>query len=307
MAVCRAKQYRKRGRQCLFITLCIVLLIITGCYLTKPKADIGFLYQPLNRDKPITMQEWKKLLVDIQQQRMNSLLIQWSQYGTEKFDGTNGWLAKRIEAWFAQGGTVWFGLYSDPAYFKRIHTQSLSQQADYLNHYFVELEKTYQRWKPWVTQHSASIKGFYLPLELSDYDFPTLQQRQQLTALLATQAHNYNKPLMVSLYLSATIDAPAIVQWVEQLTEAGIKVIVQDGSGTQALTEKVRQQYLSLLPSKSGIIREIFKQSSATPFVAQRLPYSYYQQATQQEINRDTYYFSLRYAPFSQGVLKLAD
>ncbi|OBU20029.1 hypothetical protein AYY21_18145 [Photobacterium aquimaris] len=247
------------------------------------------------------------MLVDVRQQRINSLVIQWSQYGEEKFGGTKGWLAKRIEAWFAQGGTVWFGLYSDPAYFKRIHTLSLSQQAEYLSHYFINIEKTYMHWKPWLTLHSASIQGFYLPLELSDYDFPTLQQRQQLTELLAKQVHNYNKPLMVSLYLSATIDESAIVQWVDQLTDAGIKVIVQDGHGTQALSEKVRQQYLSLLPSQSGIVREIFKQSSAMPFVAQRLIYSRYQQVMQQEVNRDTYYFSLRYAPFSQSVLKLAD
>ena len=265
------------------------------------------MYQPLNRDQTVTMSQWQTVLAQIQQQRINALIIQWAQYGTETFGGTEGWLAKRLESWFIQGGTVWFGLYSDPDYFRQIHTQSLQQQITYLHHYFSQIEYTYTQWKPWIKRHSASIQGFYLPLELSDYDYSTQQQRQQITQLLAKQVSKYDKPLMISLYLSATIDANAVVEWVEQLTAIGIKVIVQDGSGTQALTNKVRQQYLSLLPSNSGIIKEIFKQSSAKPFTANRINKMNYQIITRQMNNRDTYYFSLRYAPFSQGVLKLVD
>lgn len=117
---------------------------------------------------------------------------------------SHGWLAQRMEALQDDNIKLWVGLYSDPNYFREIHTNATEQKV-YLTEYFNKLHKSYVQWKTWLRIHSSKVQGLYLPLELSDYDFKTPEQREQLAQILKQQIKLYDEPLMISLYLSGQL------------------------------------------------------------------------------------------------------
>lgn len=92
-------------------------------------------YQPLNRDLSVSDQEWQRFSAQLPTENITRVITQWSRYGDEQFGGNTGWLAERFEVLLGNDLTLWFGLYSDPNYFKAIHSD-INQQARYLDQYF---------------------------------------------------------------------------------------------------------------------------------------------------------------------------
>lgn len=87
------------------------------------------------------------------------------------------------------------------------------------------MKQEYQNWKPWLNQHDKHIEGVYFPLELSDYDFSTKQQRSQVNRMLAQQLKFYQHPVMISLYMSGTITPDEMAEWTQQLSDIGLIVL----------------------------------------------------------------------------------
>lgn len=202
---------------------------------------------------------------------------------------------------------LWFGLYSDPNYFREIHTNAAGQKV-YLTEYFNKLHKSYEQWQTWLRIHSNQVQGLYLPLELTDYDFKTAAQREQLANILKQQIKLYDEPLMISLYLSGQLTQSKIKQWTDQLTNLGLIVYVQDGAGTQALSTDERDAYLDDLGCNVGIIREIFVQDKATKsFKADRVSKEKFDSILDEETCHPNTMFSLRYLPIASNPLKLVD
>ncbi|WP_080898865.1 DUF4434 domain-containing protein [Photobacterium angustum] len=231
--------------------------------------------------------------------------MQWTQYGNEAFGESHGWLAQRMEALQDDNIKLWVGLYSDPNYFREIHTNTTEQKV-YLTEYFNKLHKSYVQWKTWLRIHSNKVQGLYLPLELSDYDFKTPAQREQLANILKQQIKLYDEPLMISLYLSGQLPQSQIKQWTDQLTNLGLIVYVQDGAGTQALSTDERHAYLDDLGCNVGIIREIFVQDKAAKsFKADRVSKEKFDSILNEETCHPNTMFSLRYLPSNSNPLKL--
>lgn len=269
----------------------------------QPATDL--FYQPLNQDQPISKRQWTTLAHTLRKEGMGALIVQWSQYGPETFGGPQGWLAQNLQALMQAGLPLWFGLYADPGYFREIHSDAVSQQH-YLHRYFTAVHATYQQWQPWLKRHRQDIRGLYLPLELSDYDFPTAAQRAQLSQILARQVERYPYPLMISLYLAGQLTDAEIAEWVSQLTALGLRVYVQDGAGTQNLDRATRQRYLSQLPCHVGLIKEIFQQDkSSRQFQAVRLEPAASQQIRHPTSCHPRALFSLRYLPLAAQPLQL--
>lgn len=301
MATCTRQRQCFRFRRFYFIT--IFILLLTGCKST----EVGIFYQPLNRDLSVSDQEWQRFSAQLPTENITRVITQWSRYGDEQFGGNTGWLAERFEVLLGNDLTLWFGLYSDPNYFKAIHSD-INQQARYLDQYFLTMKQEYQNWKPWLNQHDKHIEGVYFPLELSDYDFSTKQQRSQVNRMLAQQLKFYQHPVMISLYMSGTITPGEMAEWTQQLSDIGLIVFVQDGAGTGSLEDETRLDYLNSLDCNIGRIEEIFKQNpDDTDFSASRLTKQEYQQVRSDTSCHLSSLFSLRYLPVLNNPLKLGD
>ncbi|MGD8172686.1 DUF4434 domain-containing protein [Vibrio sp. TRT 21S02] len=294
MATYQRKQYARRAWR--LLSSSFLIFILSGCN-QHSESPSGAFYQPLNQDKTLKQQDWLSIAKTMERYELNQVVVQWTQYGDETFGGPSGWLAQNLETLIDNDIQLWLGLYSDPNYFKRIHA-SVEQQQQYLTRYFEELEKSYQRWKPWIDQHQPKINGLYLPLELSDYDFVTQQQRDLITNVLAQQVKKYPMPLMVTLYLAANNDSDVISKWTKEIRQAGITLYIQDGAGTQSLSDEQRRDYLNSLSCETGLVREVFVQEQqSSQFVAKKMNKQAFLKLVTQQSCHSSILFSLRYFP----------
>ena len=265
----------------------------------------GIFYQPLNRDASVTSLEWRNLL----QQTANSydgnaIVVQWNQYGEEKFGGQTGWFAENLATFQKEGFALWLGLYSDPHYYTSIHTEQ-PQQDEYLTRYFVKLVENYQAWQPWIRKNNAL--GVYIPAELSDYDFDTPMKRKTLNRHLTELKNNIHEPMMISVYLSGNITPEETLQWLTSIENTGIKVMVQDGRGTQLLNDSDWGEYKKNFSCEMTIIKEIFIQENHNIFNAKRMSEENFLSLVKDRGCHDIFLFSLRYVPFELNPLPLQD
>ncbi|WP_318477533.1 DUF4434 domain-containing protein [Photobacterium leiognathi] len=303
MATYTTKFTDKQVRRCCITAFFLILL--TSCKQKVDNHDLGIFYQPLNQDRDISLKQWKDFASEIKGIGVKNVVIQWTKYGNESFGESHGWLAQRMEALQNDNIKLWIGLYSDPNYFREIHTNAAGQKV-YLTEYFNKLHKSYEQWQTWLRIHSNQVQGLYLPLELTDYDFKTAVQREQLANILKQQVKQFDKPLMISLYLSGQIPEHQIKQWIDQLTSLGLAVYVQDGAGTQALAADTRKAYLESLGCNVGVIREIFVQDKAAKsFKADRVSKGRLDSILDEETCHPNTMFSLRYLPIASNPLKL--
>ncbi|PSV35730.1 MULTISPECIES: DUF4434 domain-containing protein [unclassified Photobacterium] len=303
MATYSRKFTTQQIRRCCISTVFLFLLI--GCQNTAQKNDLSIFYQPLNQDYDISIKQWQHFGTEIKKLGVQNVVIQWTQYGNETFGESHGWLAKRMEVLQDNNIKLWVGLYSDPNYFRQIHTDQTAQKV-YLKQYFDKLHESYLQWRVWLKVYANKVQGLYLPLELSDYDFKTPAQREQLAEILAQQVKLYDQPLMISLYLSGELPQKQIKLWTEQLTNLGLIVYVQNGAGTQALSADERHAYLNDLDCNVGIIREIFVQDKAyKSFKADRISKGKLDGILNEKTCHPDAMFSLRYLPINSNPLKL--
>lgn len=268
----------------------------------------GVFYQPLNRDAGINAQQWQSLLHQaVTSEDLSEVIVQWNQYGEANFGGKNGWLAERLSTFDKVGLKLWLGLYSDPLYFERVHSDEATQQQ-YLAHYFELLLANYKNWRKWIIEHKKSVKGVYVPAELSDYDFDTQQKRGTLKQHLRKVKEVIKEPVMISVYLSGNSSPESIHNWLKDISDLDIKVMVQDGRGTQLLNDATWQKYQTELPCSIAIIKEVFTMDKQTPPTFERMPsIDFTSQFNQDHGCHPLYAFSLRYFPLPDNPLKLHD
>nr|WP_246335845.1 DUF4434 domain-containing protein [Vibrio marinisediminis] len=267
----------------------------------------GIFYQPLNRDSQVSTSEWQQLMkqtADIT--GAEDIVVQWNQYGDATFGGQNGWFTNSLEIFQQAGFGIWLGLYSDPDYFKSVHAPA-NIQNQYLSRYFAELFENYQVWTSWIGNNQDYIRGVYIPAELSDYDFDTITKREVLNSHLARLQKTITESMMISVYFSGKMSPEQTHQWINSIEDLGIKVMVQDGRGTQLLDNSMWQKYAQALPCKVAVIREIFIVEKGEPFSAQKMNKSDFYSIFEQSNCHDNYLFSLRYLPFEQNPLRLVD
>lgn len=246
------------------------LLLGLGLGTPPPAAAETVFYQPLNTHSRLRAAQWQEIWQQSRNRGFDTVIVQWSAYGDERF-GQDDWLLQSLVEAHRQGLALVIGLAADPAYFQTVLQPGW---RDRFSTYWANLQRQslaqQQRLQPRLSQLGLPVAGWYLPAELSDRLFAQGQQREAIRSQLQLLAGRLDRPLHISAYSSGQLSPEANANWLQQLQGTGLQVWWQDGAGVAELPALVRQAYLQALPCPIGVVREAFRQVSppGAPFAA---------------------------------------
>lgn len=260
------------------------------------RADMVF-YQPQLRDQSISLEQWQAVFADLRQSGHEGLVVQWSWYEGEDFNGPGGWLADVVDAALEADLSIYMGLSWHDDWFPALAATS-SSWGDRLHAW---LQQSYRLARSWEHLRQApGFAGWYLPLELADRGLHDPARQRVLAEQLGRLARALDAPLAVSSYFNGQQSPSAYANWLSGLMdEAGVIVWVQDGHGVASLRDSERRLYLDALDCRIGIIREAFEQASAPGEDFSARPRS----PERAHGCHSNLIFSLRYLPEAAGVL----
>ncbi|MGQ4277308.1 DUF4434 domain-containing protein [Pseudidiomarina sp. E22-M8] len=273
----------------------------------KNAPALGVMYQPLNRDAELGGYGWNYLFQQLTRTDIEFGVVQWLQYGNERFNQPTPWLSETLTIW-QRHMPLWLGLHTEPDYFNAMAAGEAAQQQ-FFDAYLRTLNGAVAPWQTWITQHQNNFLGWYVPLELSDAYFTAASERQQLHEFLHQLKQRLGStPLAISVFMSATMPADEFGVWLNELQQLGYQVWLQDGVGTQALSDKQRETYFARINCQVVLINEVFVQTSKQPFAARSARADELARvAARQPACHQRILFSLRYLPETAGLLYLTD
>lgn len=245
------------------LTFALALLFAAAVH-----ADDRLFYQPLNVDASLSDAQWQQIWRASAAQGAKTLIVQWTAYGDSDFGGADGWLARSLKSAHDNGLQLVLGLYMDPAYYQRQSELDTPGLEAYWQH---QLGRSLAQQRQ-ISQHvKLPVAAWYLPMELDDWHFQAAERRQALQRQLKDFAGQLKAPLQLSAFSGGKLAPQVYGNWLGQIAGLGVQVWWQDGAGTGALPERVRQAYAAALPCSVGIVREAFRQTSAAgqPFHAE--------------------------------------
>lgn len=285
-------------------------ILLTALLLVAPFANAmnAVMYQPQLRDITVTDAQWQSVLSKLKGQGIDTLVLQWSRYDDAFRDGkSRAWLEQKAQLTAANGMKLVIGLAADGRFFER-QKQPLPALENYLNRLRANDVAVAKRWVDVLGD--KSIAGWYISSELDDLRWrdPKMQQAalSWLSKTRLSLAGVADKPVAVSSFFAGNMTPDSYRKWVTTISHSGVKVWVQDGAGTQMLTDAERALYLKV-PSAGNVI-ELFRQNKqAKTFKATPAPAAYQQKwlATPVPPGQDRVYFSLRYMNAASGVLAI--
>ncbi|QRY82119.1 DUF4434 family protein [Pseudomonas sp. PDNC002] len=275
----------------LLLTLTLLLSTLTV------QADDRLFYQPLNVDASLSEAQWQQIWRTSAAQGAKTLIVQWTVYGDSDFGGADGWLARALTSAHDNGLQLVLGLYMDSAYYQRQSELDTPGLEAYWQH---QLGRSLAQQRQVSEQWKLPVTAWYLPMELDDWHFQGVERRQALQRQLKDFAGKLNAPLQLSAFSGGKLAPQVYGNWLGQIAGLGIQVWWQDGAGTGALPERVRQAYAAALPCSVGIVREAFRQTSAAgqPFQAEPATPS----ATSTGCHASAV-FEVRYRPWGKALL----
>ncbi|RJT18133.1 DUF4434 domain-containing protein [Buttiauxella izardii] len=283
-------------------------IILAALLAVAPLANAmnAVMYQPQLRDTNVSDAQWQSVLNKLKGQGIDTLVLQWTRYDDAFRDGeSRAWLEHKAQLTRASGLNLVIGLAADGQFFER-QKQPLPALENYLNRLRADDVSVAKRWVEVLGENA--ITGWYISSELDDRRWrePQMQQTAQnwLTKTRLSLAAVADKPVAVSSFFAGNMTPDSYSKWVKTLSHSGVKVWVQDGAGTQMLTEAERSLYLKT-PSTGKVI-ELFRQDKqAKTFKATPASAAYQQKwlSTPVPTGQDRIYFSLRYMDAASGVL----
>lgn len=246
----------------LFMTLTLLLWTVAA------QADDRLFYQPLNVDASLSDAQWQQIWRASAAQGAKTLIVQWTAYGDSDFGGASGWLARALKSAHDNGLQLVLGLSMDPAYYRRQSELDTPGLEAYWQH---QLGRSLAQQRQVSQQWQLPVTAWYLPMELDDWNFQAVERRQALQRQLKDFAGQLKAPLQLSAFTGGKLAPQVYGHWLGQIAGLGVQVWWQDGAGTGALPERVRQAYAAALPCSVGIVREAFRQTSSAgqPFRAE--------------------------------------
>lgn len=285
-------------------------ILLTALLLVTPFANAmnAVMYQPQLRDTTVTDAQWQSVLNKLKGQGIDTLVLQWSRYDNAFRDGeSRAWLEHKAQLTTVNDMKLVIGLAVDGRFFER-QKQPLPALENYLNRLRADDVAVAKRWVDVLGE--KSIAGWYISSELDDLRWRDPQMQQAalnwLSKTRLSLAAVADKPVAVSSFFAGNMTPDSYRKWVTTLSHSGVKVWVQDGAGTQMLTDAERALYLKA-PSAGKVI-ELFRQDKqAKTFKATPAPAEYQQKwlATPVPPAQDRVYFSLRYMSAASGVLAI--
>ena len=302
------KRFLKHFLNPFFIQPVAVLVLLLTLTLSASAAHAmrAVFFQPQLKDMEIPEQRWPQIFASARALGMDTLVIQWSEYGTA-FTGTreDAWLTQRVQEAAGAQLKIVMGLYADPDMFAQLDSSNDLLEG-YLLPYLEKNRRLAQRWSALLLPDQ--LVGWYLPLEIDDRRWRDPKALEILTHYLAREVRQLSvvkdQPVYVSTFFRANISP---VRYREMLTDlqraTGIRSWVQDGRGTAPLSSNEINLYLRTLtdckqPAVAGVVYEVFKQIGPDQaFKAEALPPAQRKLALKQTApcGLETVYFSLRY------------
>lgn len=270
----------------------------------------GVIWQPQLRDNSVTSAQWMTLMQSLRQQGFDTLVLQWTAYGTAFNDVQETQrLQQRAAAAKEAGLKVIVGLHADPDFFHR-QKQSAAALSHYLGRLRVADLQQAQSWKK-----NFQPDGWYISAEIDDLNWRNPAARQQLIQWLSDTRQQFalldDKPLYISSFFAGNMAPDSYSRMLAEIHQAGMSVWVQDGYGVGKLTAPERQRYLDAsagcegVTPASGTVYEVFNTLPGKTFSAQPLPAADMasQLTARSACGKDRLYFSLRYLPVAKGIL----
>jgi len=269
-------------------------------------------WQPQLRDSSASAGQWSTLMQTLHRQGFDTLVLQWTRYGTA-FADENGTqqLKQRAAAARAAGLKVIVGLHADPDFFSR-----QKQSAAALEHYLGRLRVAdLQQAKRWADAPAFQPDGWYLSAEIDDLNWRSPERRALLLSWLGDTrqllAKRDSRPVFISSFFAGNMTPESYAGMLTDIKNQGISVWVQDGLGVKTLDKNQRQLYLDAAAGcrinapAHGIVYEIFDVAPGKMFSAQPLTEKEMaaQLAQSSACGKDTLWFSLRYLPAAAGIL----
>ncbi|MCE0824600.1 DUF4434 domain-containing protein [Buttiauxella sp. A2-C2_NF] len=284
------------------------ILLTTTLLLVVPFASAmnAVMYQPQLRDTTVSDAQWQSVLSKLKGQGIDTLVLQWSRYD-DAFTGgeSRAWLERKAQLTTASSLKLVIGLAADGQFFER-QKQPMPALENYLNHLRANDVAVAKRWVEVLGEQA--ISGWYISSELDDRRWRTPQMQQVaenwMNNTRLSLAAVADKPVAVSSFFAGNMTPDSYRKWITTLNHSGVKVWMQDGAGTQVLTETERALYLQA-PSAGKVI-ELFRQDKqAETFKAQPAPAAYQQKLLSTPVpqGQDRIFFSLRYMSAANGVL----
>lgn len=264
-------------------------------------------YQPLNQDKLVTQQQWQQLFQAAAVEGYTSLVVQWSRYDNTDFMAEDAQLPAVLQAAAKHNIKIWLGLSVNADYYKKMQ-QAEPQRQQYFRQQLAHNLLQLNRLKALQPINAAQFAGWYLPLELNDTDFATVEQLRWLFAELALFARSVSEPVAISSFSNGYLSAPDYVYALEQLTNSGLQLWLQDGAGAGLISQIQRQELLAILPCHYAVIAEQFRQLNSDALLFQARAATEQERALAQQAIKPCHsriVFSLRYQSFAAGILSL--
>lgn len=265
-------------------------------------------YQPLNRDTILSPADWQRLFRQAHQQGLTALVIQWTRYGEQDFMMADRQLQQVLQLALQYNIRIWVGLAADPDYFHQME-QPFEQRQQYLQQQLAVNVEQLNRLHFLLGDYQSIFAGWYLPFEINDNDLNNTEQATWLRQQLNAFAAGAGAPVAVSTFSNGNLQPDSFALQLQLLVNDGLTVWFQDGSGAELLAGDGRNTLLQQLDCRIGVIIEAFRQPQYGEHFSAR-------PASGNELHKATkairschpkLYFSLRYLPYSSGMLPLKD
>lgn len=265
-------------------------------------------YQPLNRDIVLRPADWQRLFKQAHQQGLSALVVQWTRYGEQDFMAADRQLQQVFQLALQYNIRIWVGLAADPDYFRQME-QPFEQRQHYLQRQLeINLEQL-NRLHFLLGEYQPIFAGWYLPFEIHDNDLNNIEQATWLRQQLKTFAVSAGDTVAVSTFSNGNLQPESFARQLQLLADDGLTVWFQDGSGAALLGGEGRNTLLQQLDCRIGVIIEAFRQPQYGESFSAR-PASGKELSNATNAIRSCHpklYFSLRYLPYSSGMLPLKD
>ena len=267
----------------------------------------GVFYQPQLRDMDIPMERWHSIFSEVKARQFDTLVVQWSQYGSAfESETERAWLEKVVDLATQRGLNIIMGLYADPGQSEEIQTSN-----SLIEPYFLEVkDKNVLLATHWLETLPANrLIGWYLAFEVDDRrwrdrdDMVWLghQIRRDVQAMGTLEP---KLPVYLSTYFGGHTTPANYRDLLSDLAHvSGARLWVQDGRGTRRLMPGETDIYMQALSNcknspVSGWIIEAFQQTGSNDaFRAHPLTRTALKKALDQKLpcGEDRLIFSLRY------------
>lgn len=215
-------------------------------------------YQPLQRDAQLSSLQWQQVQQQLLQRGLSSIIVQWSQYGTNDFMSTESPLLQLLQAGEPAAQPVWLGLFAAQDEFSYVRHED--ERRQFVMQQLARSKMLQQQLALSLPISDDRLQGWYLPLELHDIDFQTEADTNWLKAQLLTFVSSSIKPVAISAFSNGNLDAATFAARLGSLQQQGLVLWLQDGSGAGLMSAEHRLALLGRLSCHIGVIIEAFRQ-----------------------------------------------